>query len=539
MTQTLPLHVMCLFATVFYVVVRVEAATGTFGTNLVQGGDSTVSGASNFWGRTSDCEMKGSDFSVDGGWTVFKDYDCYMTQSIDITFARNYLLNLGGRVMISMQGYIQGRNPDYASLTLTLLECTSGNEMYTLGGNQLTSSSWQTYMWGMRLPPNICKLGVQLYLRNHAPDGDVPSANTISVILTGTPATHSAPLAVTETATNEETPTSTFSITLENTQTATLSLDITPTQTLSPEKSTTAATASHSQSTELSETGHSNSRTFTNSSSPPSGSRSRDSNTLSISPTNSSTPTASTTASLSQSRSPTLSISTSASPIVSYSASQSNSASTSADGRTATATAVTFTGNYSETVGQLTLTRTLLLTASKIFHSKTNRHSPTATLSFNETTGTTALAQTNASSTPTFITPVVSTSASVLPLRTATPLPNATMTLTFIVPPPATQAPVSLVAETALTSVTTAAILAAASSAAGPASMQAIMFQASCGEGGSAIGSAGARSSTMYLVSPFIGDSFAMVGGNIGLMFGFLLLHVCVLMVARCTALGK
>ncbi|CUG02766.1 transmembrane protein, putative [Bodo saltans] len=69
--------------------------------------------------------------------------------------------------------------------------------------------------------------------------------------------------------------------------------------------------------------------------------------------------------------------------------------------------------------------------------------------------------------------------------------------------------------------------------------MQAIMFQASCGEGGSAIGSAGARSSTMYLVSPFIGDSFAMVGGNIGLMFGFLLLHVCVLMVARCTALGK
>ncbi|CUG03730.1 Hypothetical protein, putative, partial [Bodo saltans] len=168
-----------------------------FGTNLVLGANSAVSGASNFWGRTSDCEMKGSDFSVDGSWAVFTDYDCYMTQSIDITFARNYLLNPGGRVMISMQGYIQGRDPDYASLTLTLLECISGNTMYTLGGNQLTSSSWQTYMWGMRLSPNICALGVQLYLRNHAADGDAPSAQTISVILTGTPATQSAALLIT------------------------------------------------------------------------------------------------------------------------------------------------------------------------------------------------------------------------------------------------------------------------------------------------------------------------------------------------------
>ncbi|CUG64029.1 membrane-associated protein, putative [Bodo saltans] len=294
MTQTLPLHVMCLFATVFYVVVRVEAATGTFGTNLVQGGDSTVSGASNFWGRTSDCEMKGSDFSVDGSWAFFTDYDCYMTQSIDITFARNYLLNPGGKVTISMQGYIQGGDPDYASLTLTLLECISGNTMYTLGGNQLTSSSWQTYMWGMRLSPNICALGVQLYLRNHAADGDTPSAQTISVILPGTPATQSAALLITSSQSDSHdgsTPTLTLSaeasrsaltfsrpVSMDNTVTSsrdvTKSLSVTsttetPTETFGhvSQSRTRTQSASDSSVTEGLTTTASSSHTFSNSAS--------------------------------------------------------------------------------------------------------------------------------------------------------------------------------------------------------------------------------------------------------------------------------
>ncbi|CUG03757.1 membrane-associated protein, putative [Bodo saltans] len=514
------------------VVCLLTHAAVAFTKNIVRGGDSTVSGAYNYWDVGNECQMSGNSFSVEDTCAIGCNRDCYMTQSIDITFAKNYLLNPGAKVLVSMLGFIQGSDPDYASLTLSLLECTSGNTI-TLGGNQIETDSWATYTWGMWLPPNICTATVQLHLRNHAWDGDNPRAQTISLTLTGTGGSRSVALNATESATKtEERPTLTQSTSLAYTNTPTLTQDA-PSST-STQSSVLSLTTTSTQSSSVV-----SSQSLTNSSSPPSGTRSRDSSTWSTSPSRSSSPTGLITASPSQSHSPTRSISTSASSSASYSASQSNSASMSADGRTATATAVTFTGNYSETVGQLTLTRTLLLTESKIFQTKTPRHSSTPTISFNETTVTTALAHTNASSTPTFVTPVVSTTASALPLRTATPLPNASMTLTFIVPPPATQAPVSLVAEAALTSVTTAAILAAASSAAGPASMQAIMFQASCGEGGNAIGSAGARSSTMYLVSPFIGDSFAMVGGNIGLMFGFLLLHVCVLMVARCTALGK
>ncbi|CUG03748.1 membrane-associated protein, putative [Bodo saltans] len=79
-------------------------AASTFGTNLVQGFNSAVSGASSFLAPTDDCEMDGGFFTVKSGWTVFSDYDCYMTQIIDVTFARNYLLNPGGKVMISMKG---------------------------------------------------------------------------------------------------------------------------------------------------------------------------------------------------------------------------------------------------------------------------------------------------------------------------------------------------------------------------------------------------------------------------------------------------
>ncbi|CUG64090.1 membrane-associated protein, putative [Bodo saltans] len=435
MSLSFHFRVIIFLAAVFYV------ARGAFDTNLVKGGDSTVSGAYNYWSVSSDCKMSGGDFSVKDTIILFgPDYDCTMTQTIDITFARNYLLNPGGKVVISMRGYIQGGDPDYASLALTLLECISGNQKYTLGGNQLTSSSWNAYNWGMRLPPNICSLAVQLYLRNHAADGDTPKAQTISVLLTGTPATQSAALTATTTLTlTQDAPTPTHSLSIEMSPSA-LTTSLSPTKDHSP-----------SDSVDI---------------------------TSSFSATSS----------------------------------------------------VTSTGELTETFGLLTVSST-----------KTKTHSANGT---SDTAGITITASATVSATNTLPrlptatrsntngTLQLSTSYSLtLPLtvtRTRIPTP----TLTWMAQPPTSQAPITVAASVSLVTVASAAALLAAT---GPATMQAIISNSACGNGTTSA----ADSPTMYLVSPFIGDSFAMVGGNIGLVFGVLLLHVLALLVARQTKSGR
>ncbi|CUG85843.1 Hypothetical protein, putative [Bodo saltans] len=167
-----------------------KTSSSTFGVNLVQGGDSSL-GCYSSWlagnGQVSvQCEMDSQSFGVQDRFIIGNDdKDCYMTQTIDITYARNYLLNPGGRVTIHHKEAFKG----YATLTLLQLECGSGFTKCTLGGVQLLSNSWQTYTWTTQLLPNICNVSVQLYLRNHKADGDIPRAQTVSVVLAAVPAT--------------------------------------------------------------------------------------------------------------------------------------------------------------------------------------------------------------------------------------------------------------------------------------------------------------------------------------------------------------
>ncbi|CUG03712.1 membrane-associated protein, putative [Bodo saltans] len=54
-----------LLLVVLLILCKLAAATASpFGANLVQGGDSTVSGAYNYWSVGSDCEIDDNQFSV-------------------------------------------------------------------------------------------------------------------------------------------------------------------------------------------------------------------------------------------------------------------------------------------------------------------------------------------------------------------------------------------------------------------------------------------------------------------------------------------
>jgi hypothetical protein len=97
---------------------------------------------------------------------------------------------------------------------------------------------------------------------------------------------------------------------------------------------------------------------------------------------------------------------------------------------------------------------------------------------------------------------------------------------------------VTRTADAMLTSVATIALISAASGVAGPAMLQAVMSQSACGPAASG-GVEDRSASSSYAVSPFVGNSFAMVGGNIGLVVLFLALHLVALLIARTTVGGR
>lgn len=108
-----------MFAAIF-TMMFMKTSSSTFGVNLVQGGDSSL-GCYSSWlagnGQVSvQCEMDSQSFGVEDRFIIGNDdKDCYMTQTIDITYARNYLLNPGGRVTITPQGSIQGLRHTYTA----------------------------------------------------------------------------------------------------------------------------------------------------------------------------------------------------------------------------------------------------------------------------------------------------------------------------------------------------------------------------------------------------------------------------------------
>jgi hypothetical protein len=150
------------FAVVLCAIISSVCSAGQFGTNIARGSNASISNVYSYWndGVSGDCNINAGRFSVDDA-NFGADQDCNMAQTIDITYARDYLLNPGGRVMISLQGYIQGGNPDYATLRLEQLECISGASISTLGGDELRSNAWRTYTWTARLRPNICSVPVK------------------------------------------------------------------------------------------------------------------------------------------------------------------------------------------------------------------------------------------------------------------------------------------------------------------------------------------------------------------------------------------
>ncbi|CUG03664.1 Hypothetical protein, putative [Bodo saltans] len=99
-------------------VLLLGTAEATFNQNLVLGSNPSVNGPPVFyyWEKSSSaCRTDSYYFRIDA--TTGDDKECNFTQRIDVTFARNYLLHPGGRVVITMQGDIEGGNPDYSSLT--------------------------------------------------------------------------------------------------------------------------------------------------------------------------------------------------------------------------------------------------------------------------------------------------------------------------------------------------------------------------------------------------------------------------------------
>jgi hypothetical protein len=95
------------FAVVLCAIVSSVCSAGQFGTNIVRGSDASMSSVYSYWngGVSGDCEIIGGRFAVDSAFFGIGQ-DCYMVQTIDITYARDYLLNPGGRVVISLEGLI-------------------------------------------------------------------------------------------------------------------------------------------------------------------------------------------------------------------------------------------------------------------------------------------------------------------------------------------------------------------------------------------------------------------------------------------------
>ncbi|CUG88572.1 membrane-associated protein, putative [Bodo saltans] len=137
----------------------IPASAATFNQNLVLGSNPSADGPSVFayWGKSStNCRTDSNYFRVDSSAGAAKD--CHFTQRIYVTFARNFLLHPGGRVMIIMKGDIEGGSPDYSSLTVGQQECGSLSVKYSLGGDPIYNSATIVYTWTTRLMPNICSL---------------------------------------------------------------------------------------------------------------------------------------------------------------------------------------------------------------------------------------------------------------------------------------------------------------------------------------------------------------------------------------------
>ncbi|CUG88098.1 GPI-anchored surface protein, putative [Bodo saltans] len=174
-----------------FLLLHADAATGTFGNNLLQGDPSANQNQYQGWTRSDadECRLEDGTFTVKNIFWLWKQYDCTMYQTIDLAFAHTYLNTTTGTfVEISLVGYIQGGNPDYASLTLKQYACGSpwtplGS---VLGGKCLDSSSFATYTWSARLLPNACGANVSLYLRNRVADDVKPYAKRVIVVLTST-----------------------------------------------------------------------------------------------------------------------------------------------------------------------------------------------------------------------------------------------------------------------------------------------------------------------------------------------------------------
>ncbi|CUG03673.1 membrane-associated protein, putative [Bodo saltans] len=428
-------------------VLLLGTAEATFNQNLVLGSNPSVNGPPVFyyWEKSSSaCRTDSYYFRIDA--TTGDDKECNFTQRIDVTFARNYLLHPGGRVVITMQGDIEGGNPDYSSLTLRQQECGSTSVKFTIGGDPIYNTATTVYTWTTRLMPNVCSLTVDLYLRNYEPNGAAPSAEWITCSLSKSDATLTQPLTMTE---------------------AHVLLSRSMTGQMYSQSSTKTPSLFH-----------------TPSSSPQS------------------------TATMSS-----------------------------------TLTAVTSTGVQTETQ-DLSVTRSNVLSMSlnrsrsAIFGSVTSSNWVSSTAA-----ATLSTATAHATSTRSKIPPSITASLA-LP-HTATPTVPETLSHSQQPKQPLANAAVTVVADVVLTSVATVVMMGAASGVAGTATLQAILSSSECGPIGADAADtderrrSGGSSLATYLVSPFMGNSFTMIGGNLGLVVIFFALHLAVLLVARTTATGR
>lgn len=235
--------------------VATAAAIQAFDVNIVQGGNALVGDSEyNYWAqRGPNCEIKDGFFTVSPipYLTPWKKYDCYMTQTIDVTFASHRFLRSGKKINISAEVNFLGGDPDNGYFYVSQLECTTSAVLERIGQEFMVYAFMQ-YSRSTMLLDNVCNLRVELHFRNHDIDLESPRANFISVVLTEISATVTNDVTSTTTiSASKELPTATESITSQSTS-LTLSRSLpTPSQSASAQITEGSDTLTHTLSEAL------------------------------------------------------------------------------------------------------------------------------------------------------------------------------------------------------------------------------------------------------------------------------------------------
>ncbi|CUF71996.1 Hypothetical protein, putative, partial [Bodo saltans] len=390
-----------------------DAASTGFGVNLVSGGaNPTLSPWTLTERDDGDCKIRNGNYAVAKKCCLFDKHNCKLSQYIDITFARNFLLRPGGSVQIALQVVMHGDGNNAVSAYVTQETC-GNNVDQTQIGSSTTNSNLNTYSKAMTLLPNVCGLTVKMQLQGEDTAlADDPIIDSVSVILTGTTADETVTVTQSPTRIDRsrtDTMTDEFSMShsrsFSTRWSETKSTTPSASRSLSPSLTVTSSTTTSVSNSITTTSSHSSSTTFSATtsvsatSSPTASPTPSPSSSTSTSPTYTPTPTQSLSSTFTSTTSPTYSSTLSSTASLSTSTtttptdSEYNSFSTSLT-RTITATSTTsdttsntFTGtdSYSQSLtttssDEASITSSISATASHT-KSHTETDSLTATLS--------------------------------------------------------------------------------------------------------------------------------------------------------------